>query len=81
MVKIFVSSQTDALQATCHLMKCIVINDVKPFVTVYCGYMLLQISNLFDLFNQTLHYKSRCIRIMFFSVYILFQSIDYISQW
>ena len=48
-------------KAARHQMKCDVINDVKLFPTVYriAGYI---VANFLTLSNQTLYYKSKCIR-------------------
>ena len=54
------------LKAACHLTVCDVINDVKLFPTVYHR---IYCHKFLKLSNQTLHYKSKCIRIyscMFF---------------
>ena len=48
-------------KAACHLTKCDVINDVKLFPTVY-GRIYCRKFLTFS--NQTLRYKSKCIRIL-----------------
>ena len=45
-----------------HQMKCDVINDVKLFPTVY---RRIYCRKILTLSNQTSHYKSKCIRIIF----------------
>ena len=47
---IFVSSQIQMLQASCHPMRCDIINDAKLFLTVSCSYIAPNFS----------HYPLRC---------------------
>ena len=57
-------------KAASHPTKCDVINDVKVFTTVYQDilsqhYIRIYCRKFLTLSNQTLHYKSKCTRILF----------------
>ena len=48
------------LSQFCHLTKCDIINEIKVFLTVY---RRIYCHKFLTLSNQTLRYKSKCIRI------------------
>ena len=50
-----------------HLLKCGVINDIKLFGTVYCR---IYCCKCLTLSNQTLHFKIKCIRILYIVIAI-----------